>query len=147
MDIIRRGTDCGIRALLQLASRDGAVTPCQTIAEAGGTPKSFTHKILRKLTDARLLASHEGRPGGFSLRKNPENITLYEIVKVLQGPPTVSRCLVNSPACDRRKICVLSTEWSKLQHSLVSFLKSRSLADMLTSSGLVRDLRSMKAKS
>ena len=136
MDIIRRSTDYGIRALLQLASRGGVTTTCHELAEACGTPKSFTHKILRKLTDARLLASHEGRPGGFRLRKNPENISLYEIVKVLQGPPTVSRCVVNSLACDRRKTCVLSTEWSKLHHGLVGFFKGTSLADLLIASGL-----------
>ena len=135
MQIIRRDTDYGIRLLLELARHDGQMTPCRQLAKACGTPMSVTYKVLRKLTNANLLASREGRPGGFRLKKLPKRISLYQIVQALQGPVSVSNCVLDPAYCDRRARCALSAEWAKLGRSVVSFFKQATLADLLSNSG------------
>lgn len=133
MQIVRRKTDYGIRLLLELSRSDHVATPCWQLAKACGTPKSFTYKVLRKLASAGLVSSLEGRPGGFKLTKKPRAISLYQIVDLLQGPISVSRCVLDSAACDRGPNCPVSRRWSTLEKSVIGFLKRTTLADLLKS--------------
>ena len=135
MQIIRRDTDYGIRLLLELSVHTDLTIPCRQLAEACGTPVSFTYKVLRRLAQADLVTSREGRPGGFKLRKRPNRVSLYQVVVALQGPVSVSNCVLDRAHRDRRTNCALSAEWAKLRKNMIGFLKRTTLADLLGAPG------------
>ena len=133
MEIIRRDTDYAIRALLHLALAPEEAISCAELAEASAIPKSFAYKILKKMAKAGIVASRSGRAGGFRLNKSPKRIFLREVVETVQGPVTVSRCVLDPTACARSDDCPVSVEWGRLQDGIVRFLKQTTLQDLLRS--------------
>lgn len=131
MAIIRRDTDYAIRALLHLARSDAEAMSCQRIAGACDIPGSFAHKILKKMTSAGLVSSRSGRKGGFQLKKRPEEISLRDVTRCVQGPVSVRECVVDPRACSRSNGCPLRTEWRRLQGDIAEFLGGTTLQDAL----------------
>lgn len=142
MEIIRRDSDYGIRALLYLARVGKALVPCAQVAAACGIPKSFAYKILRKLVGAGVVASRVGRPGGFRLRKKPERISLATIIETMQGPISVAKCIFDSRICRGAETCVFAAKLRELHEQIVRFLKQTTLKDLMAPSKRVRCARS-----
>ncbi|HEY8505769.1 MAG TPA: Rrf2 family transcriptional regulator, partial [Gemmataceae bacterium] len=82
-------------AMLELAARHGdpQPTPLKSIAERHGIPERFLVQILLQLKGAGLVASTRGAAGGYQLTRPPGQITLADVIGVLDGdvtPPTDS---------------------------------------------------------
>ncbi len=67
-------------------------TEAKSIAESTGVPLRFLLKILRKLVAADILQSFKGAKGGYILKKEPEEITMREVIEAVEGPYVLSRC-------------------------------------------------------
>ncbi len=131
MEIIRRDTDYAIRAVLQLAVSPEETMSCTELAKATGIPRSFAHKILKKMAGAGIVSSRGGRAGGYRLRESWGRTSLRAIVEAVQGPVTVSECVLDPTTCRRGDDCPVSAEWSKLQDSIVGFLDQTTLQNMI----------------
>jgi len=75
-------------AVLELAARFGTGEPVRirTIADEHGIPSRFLVQILLQLKGAGLVASTRGAAGGYQLNKPPEEISLGEVMAVIEGP-------------------------------------------------------------
>ena len=79
--------DYALRAMAQLASEPGGQpVKAEHIARNQGIPLRFLLGILAELKHARLLTSHRGMEGGYSLSRPPSEISLAEIMRVVDGP-------------------------------------------------------------
>jgi Rrf2 family protein len=134
MDIIRRKTDYGLRALAALA-RAGEPVRAEQLAEREGVPLAFLHKALTDLANAGIVDGQRGPAGGFTLARRPGDITVLEAVEAMQGPLAVSRCLLGDKGCPRQDICGLRWAWEKVQQNIASFLRGLTLQDLMQSLG------------
>ncbi|QGJ69630.1 HTH-type transcriptional regulator CymR [Planctomycetales bacterium 10988] len=76
-----------LQATLQLAEAGPqAPIPCSRLAEAGKMPERFLLQILRNLVTHGLLRSTRGVDGGYSLHRQPDQITLLDIIEAIDGP-------------------------------------------------------------
>jgi len=84
---LNRASALGVFAGIHLA-RQGKKAPIQgkEIAESLGTPHDYLLKVLQQLVKARIFMSERGPAGGFQLRKDPDQITLLDIVEAIEGP-------------------------------------------------------------
>ncbi len=137
MDIIRRHSDYAVRALLHLAGDSRDSIPCRELAQSSGIPESFAYKVLGKLANAGLVASSAGRPGGFRLYRDPESISLLEIVEALQGPIAVSECVLQSSVCNRSDKCLVLPRWRELHDDIIGHLEGTTLQSLQEASGSV----------
>ena len=80
----------GIRAMLAMADRKTPTT-AQGLATAQGLPTKFLTTILTDLHRAGLVTSQRGTEGGYSLACSPSEITIADIMRVLEGPLTEVR--------------------------------------------------------
>jgi len=71
------------------------------IAEEEHIPIRFLLKILRLLTKDGLVNSHRGVNGGYALARHPSQITLLDVVKAIEGPITINRCLYDPEECSK----------------------------------------------
>jgi Rrf2 family protein len=79
--------DYALRAMVQLAAeRGGEPVKAEHIARQQGIPPRFLLGILAELKHARLLTSQRGMEGGYVLSRPPSEITLAEIMRVVDGP-------------------------------------------------------------
>jgi len=132
MELVRRHTDYGIRALFQLAEK--GPMRCGQIAKACGITQGFSYKVLQKLKNAGFVTSRPGRPGGFELSKDLASISLFDVMSACQGPIEVSKCVEDPDDCDRNEGCPLSTKWRELQDLMIGSLKRTMLQSVLTPS-------------
>jgi len=132
MDMIRRNTDYALRLMINLAGNysKGTVSSRQ-LAEKEEVSYQLTCKLMQKLNAAGLVKSQMGPKGGFFLSKDPSEINLAAIVEVIQGPVTVSSCLLNINACSRQPNCPISEELIKLQRHLESYFNDVTLDKFL----------------
>jgi len=133
MELIRRDTDYAIRSLLYLAGESEQSATCAAIGKACAIPRSFAHKILKRLANAGLVTSRTGRAGGFRLAKDLAKITLGEVVAIMQGPLSVSRCVSVPESCERSSECPVSAAWGRIERQLADVLDDTTLGAIAAS--------------
>ncbi len=126
----------GLRAILYLASRqnDKNIGIKQISADLG-LPMPFMSKILQQLAKHKILHSIKGPNGGFSIQKNPEKITLFEIVKIIDGEDIFTNCIIHNEICTSvkrgMKPCPLHEDYSKIRNELISFFQICTVAQLV----------------
>ena len=132
MKVSTRG-DYACRALLSLAIHaNGTPTSVRDIADRTALPQPYLEQILLALKGAGLVRSKRGVGGGYVLARDPEEITLAQIVSAVDGPIVVGD--FGEPhqngACDHEGQCVLLAEWAIVGEHMRRLLEGRTLADV-----------------
>ncbi len=130
---ITRQADYAVRAVLYLAqigSERRAAT--SQIAQQQNIPPSFLAKIVSQLSVAGLLQTSRGARGGVSLARDPEQISILEVVEAIDGPILLNECVsVSGSDCTFGDDCPMRPVWCDAQLELVNRLKSTSFAQFL----------------
>jgi len=96
-------------------------------------PKSFLAKILQSLTKSDILVSHRGAQGGYALKKEPSDISLYDVIASVEGKKaSVFDCSTYSNSCPQGAIgtCSISPFLARFQFKIDNYLKSLTLQEM-----------------
>jgi Rrf2 family protein len=136
MDIIRRNTDYALRAMVNLAGHHGE-DPVSTreISKSEDISYQLACKLMQKLNNAGLVKSTMGPSGGFALSRKPAKINLAEIIVAIQGPLSLSRCLLGDNFCPKQNRCPITTKLTKLQKNISDYLQSVTLDELLHHQG------------
>ena len=129
---ITRQADYAVRAVLHLArmgNTERAAT--STVAKEQNIPPSFLAKIISQLSIAGLLHTSRGARGGVTLARDPQDITLLEVVEALDGPIQLNECVGSDGVCTFDDNCPIKPVWCSAQEELVNRLKSTNFADLL----------------
>lgn len=111
---LSQASDYAFRAVIYLAKQGvGNRVEAQEISEAENIPKRFLFKNMRKLAQTEIVESYRGKYGGYALAKSPSEITLLDVVEVIDGPIEVNRCLVEPEACNKEGL-----DTCKIHHAL-----------------------------
>jgi len=78
--------DYALRAAIELAAHQGEHVKMDRIAEAQRIPVRFLEHILLELKHAQLVESRRGADGGYRLARPPEELTLADVVRAVEGP-------------------------------------------------------------
>jgi len=126
--------DYASRALLSLALHrdEGGPTSVRDIAERTGLPQPYLEQILLALKGAGLVRSKRGVGGGYVLAREPDTITLGDIVSAVDGPITLGDFGLphQDGACDHEGQCVLLSIWGMVSHHMRRHLDELTLADL-----------------
>ncbi|MBS0156013.1 MAG: Rrf2 family transcriptional regulator [Nitrospira sp.] len=91
---LSKKSEYGLRALLELATTYGkAMLQRQEIAARQHIPIEFLEQILLMLKRAGLVSSRRGMKGGYALIKQPKDITLGQVIRILDGPLAPISCV------------------------------------------------------
>ncbi|MBN1590311.1 MAG: Rrf2 family transcriptional regulator [Pirellulales bacterium] len=120
-------------AMLELASRFGSDEPVRIrkIAERHGVPPRFLVQILLQLKGAGLVASIRGAAGGYRLIKEPSEVSLGQVMEVIEGGSRSSRGKVCSGSPDSPAVKVLLRAWKEVDAVEREMLNKITLADLL----------------
>jgi Rrf2 family protein len=132
MDVLRRNTDYALRAMIYLA-RQYDLGPASTrdIAASESISYQLACKLMQKLASKKLVKSLMGAKGGYILTKKPEKINIGQIVKSIQGPINLNRCLLGSFKCPKKRNCTVRIKLIDLQDHIDSYFKKVTLADLI----------------
>lgn len=131
---ITQESDYAIRATLIIAQTgENNRIEAKKIAEEGCIPLRFLLKLLRKLTQSRIVISYRGINGGYTLGRSPKEITLKDIIEAIEGPIRINKCLENIHNCNANKLgkCSVHDEFQRIQNILIDELSSKNIAGIL----------------
>lgn len=132
MMVIRQNTDYAFRVMVNLAQNWPSKTvSARALAEAEKVAYQFTCKILQVLHEAKLLESTMGPRGGYRLSRAPEEITMLDVIRAVQGPISVNRCMLGRDNCPRMAYCFVTDKMAELQNWMESFLKGVTLQELV----------------
>jgi len=101
------------------------------IAQNQNISLKYLENLLASLKAAGLIRSVRGKNGGYMLARGPEEITLHDILTVLEGSLGFVHCTESQNGCDRLAICVTREVWITLKDATDRILKSTTLHDLL----------------
>ncbi len=127
---ITKEADYALRIVAMLA-QNGNQMEAKTIAERNYIPYRFTLKILRKMVQAGILKSYRGVSGGYSLNKEPSEITLRNIIEVIDGEISLNGCLSGKDECMNAN-CVIKRSLAGVQKIITEELDKVNFADILS---------------
>jgi Rrf2 family protein len=114
--------------------RNGAVVQIQTISKAQNIPRKFLEQILNELRTAGILESRRGVAGGYKLRRPPEEITLAEVIRYIEGPlapvSCVSERFYERCTCPDEQKCGIRSVMGEVREAIVKILESVTLAQL-----------------
>lgn len=135
MKLSKRG-EYGLRAMIDLAahSEQGGAVPMKEIAQRQQIPLKFLEQILLTLKNAGLLQSRMGVGGGYYLARPADEITLGQIVRVLDGPLAPIRCVSKMAyepcVCPDEATCGLRLVMLDVRNAIADILDNTSLYDV-----------------
>jgi Rrf2 family protein len=120
-----------VRAMIQLATTDdGAVVKTDDLAKAQGIPAQFLVDILSGLRTDRLVRSHRGRDGGYTLARPAADISIADVLRCIDGPLASVRDIGLGDLPYSGPTAALTDVWRALRASMRSVLEQTSLAEV-----------------
>lgn len=139
---INRQTDYAIRIILYLAKEPlGTRIPSKKIRDEMLIPKALTPQIVAELAHAEFITTYPGRDGGVELSRAPEDVNMWDIINLFEGPVYLSECLVQGQSCPFQDKCPVRLRWNPL-HDVI-----RREMEKVTFADLVHDAKTLKAFS
>ena len=126
-------TDYAMRIIYCLA-KSGRRMDASSISEEMRISLRFSLKILGKLAGAGLVNSYKGMRGGYELARPADQITLKQVLDVIEGHAyAISRCLCEGEDCNRGMsgCCVFQNLWAQITSEVNQTLSGITFADML----------------
>jgi Rrf2 family transcriptional regulator, cysteine metabolism repressor len=125
-------TRYGTRALLELALHGGKEPlSLKDIAAKQQISLSYLEQLIAPLIASGIIRSTKGPKGGISLARNPGDIKLIEITRLLEGSVSPAECIDNPEACKRSEFCATRDIWSGLKNVMDDFLENTTLQDLV----------------
>ncbi|HEB75942.1 MAG TPA: RrF2 family transcriptional regulator [Nitrospirae bacterium] len=122
----------GVRAMFEIARGypDEPVN-IRVISERQDVSQHYLEQILNRLRRSGLIRSVKGPGGGYLLTSRPEEISISEILRELEGPVAITSCLDPAEGCVRVDSCVTHLLWKALGRQIEEFLNTITLRDLL----------------
>ena len=114
-------------------SYDISLLSSRTISDTQDIPYQLACKLMQKLSRKKLVKSFMGPQGGFSLSRQPSQISLLEIIEAVQAPLSVNRCLLEKDRCSRKKTCPVRPKLLVLQQYIGNYLGQITLDELAVS--------------
>ena len=123
-------SDFALRIVMQLASETEAIT-IDALAQRLGLVKSHVMKICAKLVQANIVSARRGRSGGIHLAREPEQITVGEVVRVIENDFAVVECMKDEPSqCTFLPGCRLRHSIHEATKAFLAVLDQQTIADI-----------------
>ena len=131
---------------MELGRRQGeGLLPAREIARNQDIPLRFLEHQLAALHKAGLVQSLRGAGGGCSLARDPAEISLAEVIEVLEGPLSAMFCLDphEEVSCPQSHACGLQELWSRVETAVREVFVRTTLADLVARHGVLQPILSI----
>lgn len=122
----------GIHAMYDLAEHYGdAPQSIKCIAERQGIPEAYLEQLIAILRREKLVVSNRGAQGGYRLVRRPDEVTVGEVLRALEGGLNLVDCLEEEESCGKTCACPSRIVWMKIRDGLNRIVDGISLQDMI----------------
>lgn len=129
--LITREMDYAVRVVRAL--KDGTKVSASEVAKKEHLPQAITYKVLNSLLKSKVIGSMRGVNGGYYLKCDLSNTTLYDICVALGEDMSITECVREGYDCINNRCgeCILNKEFNRIQSSLNRELQMTTLDKLL----------------
>ncbi len=122
----------GLRTLMDIAvhQSQGPVN-LNDIAERQGISAKYLWQIVNLLKTAGFVRGTRGPKGGYILLRDPSEITLLDVIQILEGPVSLVECVDVPDYCTKVENCVAHSVWEEVSQAIRAALRKITLAEIL----------------
>ncbi|HBI93537.1 MAG: Rrf2 family transcriptional regulator [Terrisporobacter othiniensis] len=122
----------GLKAIFELSLHvNEGPMPLNMIASKQKIPEQYLEQIFSTLKKSKLITSVRGAQGGYLLNKAPNEVTVGDVLAILEGPVALSQCIIDEGVCENSNDCSTKLVWEKLKKGIEDVLNSITLQDMV----------------
>ena len=115
---------------LALHYHDGLI-PLNVIASRQSISSKYLEQIVVKLNHGNLVKSVRGAHGGYTLTRLPHQITVGEILRVMEGSISPSQCVDDQNGCDNTNVCIAHFVWGKINDAVSAVVDNITLENLI----------------
>lgn len=135
----------GIHAMFDLAQNIGnGPQAIRSIADRQLVPEQYLEQIIGVLRREGFVTSTRGAQGGYILARPPGEISIGELIRLLEGPVMMADCMLDADACVRSSQCPSRLVWERLTTCINAVVDSITLQDMLEDHVMLKKVYSNK---
>ena len=128
---LSKKADYALMAMKHLALRgDRGSSSAREIAEAYDIPIELMAKVLQRLVQRGLLASHQGTRGGYQLSRLPRQTTVADVIQAIDGPVTVTACSTDDNQCEQFAKCNVRDPLWRVRERILAALGDCTIAEL-----------------
>jgi Rrf2 family protein len=129
---LSKKADYALMAMKHLALRgDRGSSSAREIAEQYDIPIELMAKVLQRLVQRGLLASHQGTRGGYQLSRPPRQITVADVIQAIDGPVTVTACSsTDDGQCEQFSKCNVRDPLWRVRERILTALGECTIAEL-----------------
>lgn len=121
-----------LRGVVEIAERDSSVpVPIRVFASAQGISTKYAKQLMNHLGKAGIVQGFRGVGGGYTLARDPHDITVFDIYSALSEDVNLAPCVNVEVGCDRKQSCGARDFWMGMSRVLVAELRSTTIADLI----------------
>ncbi len=122
----------GTRLILDMVqNKNGKAIQLNDIAKRQDVSVKYLEQIIIPLKKAKYIKGIRGAKGGYILQKDPQDISVGEIVALLEGGANICECSENSGSCARATTCLTRIVWREAASAMYEKLNSITFADLV----------------
>ena len=126
-------TDYGLVVMTCIARGEGApLRTARDLARESKLPLSTVSKLLKELLQSGLLVSHRGIKGGYILARQPDEISVAEMIAAIEGPMALTECSSEITGfCNLEPCCPIKSNQQIINQAVRGGLEKITLSDLL----------------
>ena len=129
--IYSKSSKYAVMALIEIAvRRSDKPVQIKEISDSTDIPHHFLAKLVQILVKAGILNSTKGRGGGLQFVRAPQETTIADVVKAIDGQQALQRCIFGLESCDGTKDCPTHSVWGSLRDQIIDFLEGTTVAHL-----------------
>ena len=130
---LSKKVEYGLIAIRHIASMQNQISTVKEISEKYGIPNELLAKVMQKLTKGKVIVSHQGSLGGYSLARSAHNISIMDVISVIEGTqPSIAECFATDEhGCSVFDSCTIKNPLGKIQFNLEQVFSSMKVSEIV----------------
>ncbi len=130
---LSKKVEYGLIAMRHIATVNNQISTVKEISERYNIPSDVLAKVMQKMTRGKLIVSHQGSMGGYSLARSANDISVMDVIGVVEGSQVgIAQCFAEAPEnCSIFANCTIKNPLGKIQHNLVHVFASMKVSEIV----------------
>lgn len=121
----------GLRAIVAIAKSENGLS-IKNISEMEGISIRYLDKIMASLKTSEIVESTRGSKGGYKLKKNPNEISVGDILRSVEDDFSIINCpLTNNSECSNEHMCTTKYVWNRINNGLNEIIDNIYISEII----------------
>ena len=130
---LSKKVEYGLIAVKHIAAQSaGDILTAKEISDKYDIPYELLSKVLQRLAKEKIIVSHQGVKGGYTLSVNPDDLKISNLIEAIDGPQHITECMSGRyELCSQYETCIIKGPLTKLQSNINGVFNKLTLSEII----------------